>query len=101
MPSLHDIPQPLFITSKEQEEFSKISNKTVKTIKILVLELIDQLDCSYLQSHYTEMWKRIQKKEDLISFHDRVKEEVADQLMPLINVSEDLHSTEADSRMKK
>ena len=48
------------------------------------------------------MWKRVQnkKKEDLVSFRDKVKEEVADQ-MPLINLTEELYNTETDSRMKK
>ena len=97
MPSLHDIPQPLFVTAKEREEFCKISNKPNDTIRVLVLELIDQLDCSNLRAHYNEMWKRVKnkKKEDLVAFYEKVKEEVEDQ-MPLINLSEELRSTEAD-----
>ena len=36
-PSVQDIPQPVFVTAKEWEEFCKVSNKTVDTIKIHVL----------------------------------------------------------------
>ena len=36
-PSVQDIPQTVFVTAKEWEEFCKVSNKTVDTIKILVL----------------------------------------------------------------
>lgn len=84
-PSIHNIPQPVFVTAAEKDEFCKISNKTVETIKILILELIEQLDCDSTQSHYRDLWKRVKgkKKDDLVSFYEELQEEVVDQTMPL------------------
>ena len=89
MPSLHDIPQPVFVTAEERDDFSNIANKTNGVIRSFVEELLEQLDSDEVQSHYKDRWKRTKnkKKEELIAFYDLVREEIEDQL-PVLSLLE-------------
>ena len=76
LPAAQNIPFPTFVTITEREEFHKVENKTINTIKILAQELINELDCDSIQAHYKDMWRKVKsrRKDDLIDFYYKLKE---------------------------
>ena len=75
-------PLPTFVTAEERDNFHKVENKNMETIKEMVSDLLDELDSDESRQHYRAQWKKVKNKNkvELVKFYYVLREEVDDQI---------------------